>query len=234
MVKMRNGNQGGSVEEKTVQIDRRYFAGRKELKWDKRRVLNLFPSQYTAIKESTSQTGETVSEHLRNCASSIISSPPKIYDIINADQYYRDEKGEKRSRQVMILMNETMINELEGICRSLREKNNDRISINDLFVTHLYEEEYDIAVGEEAYREYLAEGKKSKPIEDLWSEPTLPAKIVKNENKGKQVRLNLCLPSDIKKYLDIRAAEETIAKERKVSLTEYLCTLIREDMKKQG
>lgn len=32
------------------------------------------------------------------------------------------------------------------------------------------EDEYDIAVAEEAYREYVESGKKSRPIEKLWEE----------------------------------------------------------------
>ena len=32
------------------------------------------------------------------------------------------------------------------------------------------EEEYDIALAKEAYDEYIAEGSKSRPIEDLWKE----------------------------------------------------------------
>ena len=47
------------------------------------------------------------------------------------------------------------------------------ISLGEAFKTALFEkieEEYDIAVAEEAYREYEAEGKKSRPIEELWKE----------------------------------------------------------------
>lgn len=47
------------------------------------------------------------------------------------------------------------------------------ISLGEAFKTALFEkieEEYDIAVAEEAYREYEEEGKKSRPIEELWKE----------------------------------------------------------------
>ena len=47
------------------------------------------------------------------------------------------------------------------------------MSLGEAFKTALFEkieEEYDIAVAEEAYREYAAEGKKSRPIEELWKE----------------------------------------------------------------
>ena len=32
------------------------------------------------------------------------------------------------------------------------------------------EDEFDIALGQEAYGEYLAQGSKSRPIEELWKE----------------------------------------------------------------
>ena len=32
------------------------------------------------------------------------------------------------------------------------------------------EEEYDITVGKEAYDEYVKDGKKSRPISELWKE----------------------------------------------------------------
>ena len=47
------------------------------------------------------------------------------------------------------------------------------ISLGEAFKRALFEkieDEYDIVVGEEAYKEYVKEGKKSCPIEDLWKE----------------------------------------------------------------
>ncbi len=32
------------------------------------------------------------------------------------------------------------------------------------------EDEYDVAIGQEAYDEYIAAGKKSRPIDELWKE----------------------------------------------------------------
>ncbi len=32
------------------------------------------------------------------------------------------------------------------------------------------EDEYDVTVAQEAYQEYVADGKKSRPIQDLWQE----------------------------------------------------------------
>ncbi len=47
------------------------------------------------------------------------------------------------------------------------------LSLGEAFKKALFEkieDEYDIAVADEAYREYVAGGKKSKPISDLWEE----------------------------------------------------------------
>lgn len=47
------------------------------------------------------------------------------------------------------------------------------ISLGEAFKRALFEkieDEYDIAVGEEAYKEYAQGGKKSRPIEELWKE----------------------------------------------------------------
>lgn len=32
------------------------------------------------------------------------------------------------------------------------------------------EDEYDVTIAQEAYQEYVADGKKSRPIQDLWQE----------------------------------------------------------------
>lgn len=47
------------------------------------------------------------------------------------------------------------------------------LSIGEAFKQALFnkiEDEYDTCVAEEAYNEYLSEGKKSRPISELWSE----------------------------------------------------------------
>lgn len=47
------------------------------------------------------------------------------------------------------------------------------MSLGEAFKQALFEkieEEYDVAVFEEAYNEYRNNGKKSKPISDLWQE----------------------------------------------------------------
>lgn len=47
------------------------------------------------------------------------------------------------------------------------------ISVGEAFKKALFEkieEEFDIAVADEAYKEYVKSGKKSRPIEELWDE----------------------------------------------------------------
>ena len=43
-------------------------------------------------------------------------------------------------------------------------------------------------------------------------------------------RLNLKIPAEIKEYLNVAAAKASIEQRRNVSLTEYLCELVRADM----
>ena len=45
-------------------------------------------------------------------------------------------------------------------------------------------------------------------------------------------RLNLKIPADIKEYLTVAAAKASIERKRNISLTEYLCDLVRADMEK--
>ena len=47
------------------------------------------------------------------------------------------------------------------------------ISVGEAFKKALFEkieEEFDIAVADEAYNEYVKSGKKSRPIEELWDD----------------------------------------------------------------
>ena len=47
------------------------------------------------------------------------------------------------------------------------------VSVGEAFERALFEKienEYDIAIADEAYNEYLADGKKSAPISELWKE----------------------------------------------------------------
>jgi len=47
------------------------------------------------------------------------------------------------------------------------------MSLGEAFKRALFdriEDEYDIALGQEAYEDYLRDGKKSRPISELWKE----------------------------------------------------------------
>ena len=47
------------------------------------------------------------------------------------------------------------------------------MSLGEAFKRALFEkieDEYDVTVTDEAYQEYVADGKKSRPIEELWKE----------------------------------------------------------------
>ena len=47
------------------------------------------------------------------------------------------------------------------------------ISLGEAFKSALFdriEDEYDVAVANEAYKEYVDSGRKSRPIEELWKE----------------------------------------------------------------
>ncbi len=47
------------------------------------------------------------------------------------------------------------------------------VSVGEAFKRALFErieDEYDLTIAEEAYNEFVADGMKSRPIEELWSE----------------------------------------------------------------
>ena len=47
------------------------------------------------------------------------------------------------------------------------------LSVGEAFKKALFEkieDEYDVTVADEAYKDYIASGKQSRPIQDLWSE----------------------------------------------------------------
>ena len=64
------------------------------------------------------------------------------------------------------------------------------------------------------------------------------AKAAKDSKKTKTAppleRLNLKIPADIKEYLTIAAAKASIEQRRSISLTEYLCDLVRADRQKRN
>lgn len=45
-------------------------------------------------------------------------------------------------------------------------------------------------------------------------------------------RLNLKIPAELKEYLTVAAAKASIKQRRNISLTEYLCQVVREDMER--
>lgn len=45
-------------------------------------------------------------------------------------------------------------------------------------------------------------------------------------------RLNLKIPAELKEYLTVAAARASIKQRRNISLTEYLCQVVREDMER--
>ena len=50
---------------------------------------------------------------------------------------------------------------------------------------------------------------------------------------GETERINLNIPKEVREYLTVAAAKASIEKKATVSLTEYLCSLVYEDMKKE-
>lgn len=61
-------------------------------------------------------------------------------------------------------------------------------------------------------------------------EDTKDAKDVQKEEKPVMVRLNLKIPAEIKEYLDVAAAKESILQRKNVSLTKYLVDMVKRDM----
>ena len=53
-------------------------------------------------------------------------------------------------------------------------------------------------------------------------------------DKVSMERLNLKIPAELKEYLNVAAAKVSIEQRRNVSLTEYLCALVRADMEKNN
>lgn len=55
-------------------------------------------------------------------------------------------------------------------------------------------------------------------------------KDVQKEEKPVMVRLNLKIPAEIKEYLDVAAAKESIVQRKNISLTKYLVDMVKRDM----
>lgn len=56
------------------------------------------------------------------------------------------------------------------------------------------------------------------------------AQNVQKKKKPVMVRLNLKVPAEIKEYLDVAAAKESILQRKNVSLTKYLVDMVKRDM----
>lgn len=61
-------------------------------------------------------------------------------------------------------------------------------------------------------------------------EDTKDTQNVQKKKKPAMVRLNLKVPAEIKEYLDVAAAKESILQRKNVSLTKYLVDMVKRDM----
>lgn len=59
---------------------------------------------------------------------------------------------------------------------------------------------------------------------------TKDVKNAQKEEKPVMVRLNLKIPAEIKEYLDVAAAKESIVQRKNISLTKYLVDMVKRDM----
>ena len=79
--------------------------------------------------------------------------------------YFRGGGGKKMSFSIRLSDEERALAESYAKLHS--------VTLSDAFKRALFErieDEYDVVVGEEAYREYVTSGKKSRPIEKLWED----------------------------------------------------------------
>lgn len=83
--------------------------------------------------------------------------------------------------------------------------------------------------------QYVQDAKDTSDTKDI--KTVKSAKDVKNTKATKKPqikweRLNLRIPADVKEHLTVAAAKASIERKKPVSLTEYLCELVRADMEK--
>lgn len=64
------------------------------------------------------------------------------------------------------------------------------------------------------------------------SAPTEKKKAGRPVTVENPARINLKLPTELKEYLSVAAAKASIAQKKTVSVTGYICDLIREDMER--
>lgn len=83
-------------------------------------------------------------------------------------------------------------------------------------------------------------GKNAREVPDVQNTQDVqdtpkPARAARQkEDKIPLSRLNLKIPAEIKEYLTIAAAKASIEQKRQISLTEYLCNLVKADQQKQA
>ena len=75
--------------------------------------------------------------------------------------------------------------------------------------------------------------KKEKPVSAVSEKKKEVKKIIEEDGDVIMGRLNLNIPMYIKDYLTVQAAQASIDQVKKISITDYLCDLIKEDMKKK-
>lgn len=84
--------------------------------------------------------------------------------------------------------------------------------------------------------EQIARGNAQNALDVKNVKDTKNIQNAKDTNKEgiELARLNLKIPAEIKEYLTVAAARESIKEKRNISLTEYLCDLVRADMSKNN
>lgn len=91
------------------------------------------------------------------------------------------------------------------------------------------------SVFEQLTNNNVSYGKGAEDVKDVldvqYVRDTKDVKATK-EPKIQWERLNLRIPADIKEYLTVAAAKASIDRKKPVSLTEYLCELVRADMER--
>lgn len=72
----------------------------------------------------------------------------------------------------------------------------------------------------------------TKDTQDAPNVQNAPKKAGRPITVENPARINLKLPTELKEYLSVAAAKASIAQKKTVSVTGYICDLIREDMER--
>lgn len=67
-------------------------------------------------------------------------------------------------------------------------------------------------------------------VQNIQNAQNAPSAQLISKTGVELARLNLKIPAEIKEYLTVAAAKASIEQKRNISLTEYLCGLVRADM----